>query len=267
MAALERAVAVPAMDDVAVGVGQELDLDVPGPVDELLEIDAGVLEGGLGLVAGGLEGADEALFLAADAHPPAAAAGRGLDQDGVADGPGQAGRLGVAGDGAVGAGDAGDLGGGGDQLGLGLQAHPADRLVGGADELEVAAPADLGEMRVLAQEAVAGMDRLDVGHLGRGDQAGDVQVAVGARGLADADGPVGQREVRGVAVGLGVDGDDLDAQLLAGSDDPESDLAAVGHQDPLEHRRIRLEIGAEAERKPTLRRPRDSRPCRLRRSG
>ena len=55
--ALERAVAVPAVDDVAVRVGEDLDLDVAGPVDELLEVDARVLEGGLGLVAGRLEGA------------------------------------------------------------------------------------------------------------------------------------------------------------------------------------------------------------------
>ena len=125
----------------------------------------------------------------------------------------------------------------GDGLGLGLQAHPADRLVGRADELEVAGPADLGEVGVLAQEAVAGVDRLDVGDLGRGDDPGDVQVAVGAGGLADADRPVGQLQVGGVAVGLRVDGDRLDAQLLAGPDDPQGDLAAVGDQDSLEHRR------------------------------
>ena len=34
MPALERAVAVPAVDDVAVGIGQDLDLDVAGAVDE-----------------------------------------------------------------------------------------------------------------------------------------------------------------------------------------------------------------------------------------
>ena len=55
MAALERAIAVPAVDDVAVRIGQDLDLDVARPVDEFLEVDAGVLERGLGLVAGGLE--------------------------------------------------------------------------------------------------------------------------------------------------------------------------------------------------------------------
>ncbi len=77
----------------------------------------------------------------------------------------------------------GDLRGGGDRLRLGLQAHLADRLVGRPDELEVATPADLGEVRVLAQEAVAGVDRLDVGDFGGGDEPGDVQVAVGTRSL------------------------------------------------------------------------------------
>ena len=56
------------------------------------------------------------------------------------------------------------------------------------------------------------MDRLDVGHLGGGDDPGAVQVAVGAGALADADRPVGLGQVGRVAVGLRVDGDDLDAQ-------------------------------------------------------
>ena len=56
MAALERAIAVPAVDDVAVRIGEDLDLDVPRAIDELLEVDAGVLEGGLGLVPGRLQG-------------------------------------------------------------------------------------------------------------------------------------------------------------------------------------------------------------------
>ena len=55
MPALQRAIAVPAMDDVAMGIGEDLDLDVPGPVDELLEVDAGVFESGLGFVAGRLK--------------------------------------------------------------------------------------------------------------------------------------------------------------------------------------------------------------------
>ena len=40
------------------------------------------------------------------------------------------------------------------------------------DELDVRGAADFGEVRVLAKQAVAGMDRVDVGDLGRGDDAG-----------------------------------------------------------------------------------------------
>ena len=47
------------------------------------------------------------------------------------------------------------------------------------------------------QEAVAGMDRLDVGDLGGGDDARDVEVALGGRRPADADRLVG--ECRGTA--------------------------------------------------------------------
>ena len=60
---------------------------------------------------------------------------------------------------------------------------------------------------------------------------GDVQVALGRRRLADADRLVGELEVRGVGVGGGIDARRLDAQLAAGADDPQGDLAAVGDED------------------------------------
>jgi hypothetical protein len=42
--------------------------------------------------------------------------------------------------------------------------------------------------------------------------------------------------VQRILVGLAVDGDGLDAELLAGAQDAQRDLAAVGDQDALEHR-------------------------------
>src|SRR5262249_24592172 len=106
-----------------------------------------------------------------------------------------------------------------------------------ADELEVAAPADLGEVGVLAQEPVAGVDRLDVRHLGGGDDPGDVQITVGAGRPADAERPVGLRQVGRVAIGLRVARDHLDAELPARANDPQRDLTTIGHQNPLKHRR------------------------------
>ena len=124
--------------------------------------------------------------------------------------------LGVAGDRPRRAGHAVHLGRGGDLLGLGLQPHLADGLVGRTDELEIAAPADLGELGILAQEPVAGVNRLHVGNLGGGDQPGDVQVAVDAGCLANADCPIGQFQVGRTAIGLRIDRNHLDPQLLAG---------------------------------------------------
>jgi hypothetical protein len=43
-------------------------------------------------------------------------------------------------------------------------------------------------------------------------------------------GLVGVADVEGVAVGVGVDGDGADAELLAGAQDTEGDLAAIGDQ-------------------------------------
>ena len=104
-----------------------------------------------------------------------------------------------------------------------------------ADELDLAAAADLGEVGVLGEEAVAGMNRLHVGDLGGGDDARDVEIGLGRRGGADADRLVGQLQIRRVLVGGGIDDGRLDAQLAAGADDPQGDLAAVGDEDLGEH--------------------------------
>ena len=59
-----------------------------------------------------------------------------------------------------------------------------------------AALADLGELGVLGEEAVARVDRVRAGDLGRRDDARDVQVAVARRRRADADVLVGEADVQ-----------------------------------------------------------------------
>ena len=55
---------------------------------------------------------------------------------------------------------------------------------------------------------------------------------------------VGEADVEALAVGGRVHGDGLDAELAAGADDADGDLAAVGDQDALEHGLSRLELGS-----------------------
>ena len=117
-----------------------------------------------------------------------------------------------------------------------LVADGLDRLGARADEHELARAADLGEARALGEEPVARVDRVDVRDLGGRDDPRDVEVGLEARARPDADRLVGVAEVQRVLVDLGVDGDGLDPELLAGPDDAQGDLAPVRDEDALEHR-------------------------------
>ena len=97
----------------------------------------------------------------------------------------------------------------GDQLGADLVAELAHRLGVGPDEGDADPLAQLGERRVLGDEAPA-----DPGGVGAGlDQGalkhGEVEVGAG-RGGAERVGQVGLPDERGGAVGVGVEGDRLD---------------------------------------------------------
>ena len=75
----------------------------------------------------------------------------------------------------------------------------------------------------------------DVGDLRGRDDAGNFEIALGGGAGADADGSVGQVQVGGIAIGLAEDDHRLDAQIAAGADDPQGDLAAIGYENALKH--------------------------------
>ncbi len=120
-----------------------------------------------------------------------------------------------------------------------LVAHGADGRRRRPDELDVAARADLGEMRVLGQKTVAGMNRIDIADLRRADDPIDLQITLAARRLADADRFVGQLDVQRIDVRLGIDRDRPDPEFFAGANDAQRDLAAIGDQDFAEHALVR----------------------------
>ena len=105
------------------------------------------------------------------------------------------------------------------------------------------------KLRVLREEAVAGMDGVDLVLLGERDDAGDVEVRPDrlAR-LADLVGLVGLEAVQGEAVFVRVDGDGADAQLVGRAEDADGDLAAVGDEQLLDgfHAARGLNSGTES---------------------
>jgi hypothetical protein len=237
VSALHRAVALAQVDDMAVHVAQDLELDVPRAREVLLDVHVAVAEGAQRLGARELERPREVVHVLGDAHALATAAGGRLDDHGKADLLRELERLVRVLHGARRprhdrhAHRRHRLARGG------LVAHHADLLRRGADERDVGRGAGFRELRVLGQEAVARVDRVGAGDLGGRDDARDAQVRVARRRGADAHVVVGEAHVQGLAVRLGVDGDGLDAQLAARADDAQGDLAAVGDEDFLEHGR------------------------------
>ena len=232
--ALHGAVTVEEVNDVAVVVGQDLDLHMLGALEVFFDEDLVIAEGLLGLVDGFLKLLGHVLGAGDDAHAASAAAVGGLEHDGVADLLGHGHGLFHGLHGVVHAGDDGHVGGDGDLLGGDLVAHGVHALHGGADEDDAVLFTFLHQDGVLGQEAIAGVDGVHVVVLGDLDDGGDVQIGVD-RALFRVQGVsfVRQGAEHGVLVFLGVDGHRGDAQLVESPEHADGDLSAVCHQNSL----------------------------------
>ena len=219
----------------AVLVAEDLELDVARRLDVLLDVDVAHAERRFRLALRGLDRVRQLARRAHDPHAAAAAAGGRLDDDRIADLLGDLERLLLALDRAVAARQDRHAGLLHHPARPRLVAHQADHLRVGTDEPDVAGLADFREIGALRQEAVARVNRVGAGDLGRADHRRHVQVAVGAPRRADADVLVGKAAVQRVLVGLGEDRHRLDAELAAREDDAQRDFAAVRDQDLLEH--------------------------------
>ena len=231
MAALDGALALKERDHVAVFVGENLELDVARLLDELLHVELAVAEGvgRLGDAAWKRLGSSSAVRTMRMPRPPPPALA--LRMTGIADLRGPFLRFFNGGDDAVGAGQNGHLGLLHRLARLFFFAHEAGNFRRRSDELDIGGAADFSEVGVLTQQAVAGMNRVDVGDFSGGDDGGHIQIAVGGTRRPDADGLVGKANVERVAVGFAVDGDGANAEFPAGVQNAQRNFAAIGNQD------------------------------------
>ena len=248
MAALDGAVALAQVYGVALAVGQDLNLDVARPGQVLLDVDGAVAEGGLGLAARLAHGGGKGIGVVHDADALAAAPRRSLDHDRqphlARDDLG----LGRVGHDTVGARRDRHACGRHGGARHGLVAHELDRLGSRADEGDVVPSAEPRERGVLGEEAVARVDGVGAVGGGRRDQVLHDEVALRRRRRAHADGLVGPGDVQRRGVGRRVHRDGADAELAAGADDADGDLAAIGDEDLVEHGRRLLEPGLTGRR-------------------
>src|SRR6266849_3975730 len=111
MAPLDAALPLAERGDAAAVVGQNLDLDVPRPLEVLLDVDAALPESLLRLAPGGLECTLDFRVTGDETHSLAAAPRDGLQHHGIAEALGLASRLGRIAQRRRSAGNDGDAGG------------------------------------------------------------------------------------------------------------------------------------------------------------
>src|SRR5206468_3821565 len=113
-----------------------------------------------------------------------------------------------------------------------------------ADEDHPRRLACLGEERVLREKAVPWVDRFGTTRLRGPEDLLDRQVRFAGRGWTDRVGFVREPHVKGLAVGLRVDGDGRYPHFAAGADHPHRDLTTISDQELAKHSvRVRLRAG------------------------
>jgi hypothetical protein len=245
--ALDRTFALEQMHDPAVAVGDDLKLDVTRVLDQPLDVERSVAEGGRRLTTRLCDRRQQRRLVAHRFHADPAAALGGFEQHRQADPPRRLRNRAVRLiDGCVPRHDRRarrlrQLPGGD------LRSHFRDDLRRRPDKGHAGVGAGRGEIVILGEESVARMDGLRPGRACGSEDGIDRQIAVHRRGGTDPNGLIGGRHMQRVRIGVRIHRDGLDATLAAGADDAHGDLAAIGDQNPLKHD-VSLCLGCSAVR-------------------
>ena len=236
MPALHRAVALEQMDAAAVRIREHLELDVPRLGQIFFQEHAIVAEARLRLAPCRAERSVERIVTLDDAHPLAPATGPRLDQNRVTDRVRLREQARVLLVGSVITGHDRHSGFGHDRLGLRFRAHRADRRRRRPDEDESGRGNRSREVRVLGQEAVAGMDGLGTARAGRGDDRLALEIARPRRRGAHPIRFITRGHVQRGRVGVRIYGDGANTHAPRRTCDPARDLAPVRDEDLVKHR-------------------------------
>src|ERR671920_1635165 len=210
------------MHDVSLPIGDDLNLDVPGVLDKLLQEHRPLPERSLRLPLRAPHGLAELLRLPYRAHSPPAAPGARLDQNRETD------ALSLLPEALLALVLLARIAGNGRHLGLTrellrphLVSHPLHHLRRRSDPDEICLLDRPREVRVLREKAVPWVDRLGPALPCGGDDLLYVQVALRCRGRSHRVCLVGEPDVHRVLVRLRVDDHGGNAELAAGPGPPD----------------------------------------------
>src|SRR5262249_48444765 len=108
--------------------------------------------------------------------------------------------------------------------------HHPDHIGLRPNELDVAGFANLGKVWRLRQEAVTGMNSINVKDLRRANDCGNIQVTLRGRSWSNTSGLIGKTHVQGISIHVAMHSDCLDTHFLTRPDNATGNFAAVGYQ-------------------------------------
>src|SRR6266481_10027631 len=232
---LNAAFALAQADHVAMGVSQHLKFNMARALNELLHVKIAVAEGCGSFRLGRVEQRLKFRFAADHAHAaPAAAGGRFYDHR-VADLRGPLTRFFGRADHPIGSGENRNIGTLHRLARFFLFPHQPDDLRWRPNELDLRTLTYLGEVGVLAQQPIAGMDGVNIGDFRRADHCGNIEIALRRAWRANADGFIGKTDVQRVAVSVTIDRHRLNTQLFARANHTQRNFTPVCNQYFLEH--------------------------------
>src|SRR6266851_4753779 len=235
MPALDAALALSQAGDRAELVGKNLELDVVRVLHILFHVEVPVSKGGCSFRLGCIEQSRHLFFGANNSHTASAASRRSLNDYRKTHGTGPFQGLAVAAENTVRARKNGDTSLLHRPPRLLFFAHEASDFRMRPNKFHIAGFAHFGKVCVFGKQPVAGMDCIHICDFRRADDRRDIEIALRELRRADANSLICKAHVERIAVGLAIDRNRADAQLLAGANYPQSDFTAVSNQDLFEH--------------------------------
>ena len=228
--------AVTGRDDLhgAVLVGDALGLDVTRLVEVALHETLAASESSDGLAHRRLVEMDDLVHRASDLEAATAASEGGLDSDRQAVFLGELDDLLRAVDRVGGAGNERGADLLGDVTGLNLVAESPNGLRRRADPDEPGIDDSLGEVGVLGEEPVPGVDRVDLGPTGNVEDLVHVKVGLSRGHAVEGEGLVGKLDEQTLGVRIRIDSHARNTGVLGGTDDAHRDLATVCDEYPFD---------------------------------
>ena len=231
VAALYRTIALAQVDACAIGVGKDLHLHMARLQQCAFDEQVATAKAGQRFGSGTRQRRRQLRQVGDQAHAAPSPTRHRLDHEGCTDARSLGGKAFVA---LVVAGVPGQAGHAvrmGQGLGPRLVAQCADGGWQGADPGQARIDHGLGEVGVLAEEAIAGVHGIGAGGTGGGQQLVGAQVGVGAGRSAQRHRLSGLAHMQGVGIGVGIDRHRFDAHAVGGVNHPAGDFAAIGDED------------------------------------